>query len=391
MSPRCRHAWAALLIASVITTLAIYPSRAHATVTSPSPASNHIRSMQWHLNYLSVDKAHRLSQGKGIVVAVLDTGVYPHPDLRNNLLTGTDIIRGGSGDGRLDRDGHGTGMAGLIAAHGRSTNRGALGIAPQAKILPIRFKIHGHEGAAGGLSQAIEFAVSNEASVISISSAGAPDLELQQAIQKATHADVVVVAAAGNNPDDQNVRFPAAYSNVIAVGGIDQSGRHAKVSVTGHDVDVVAPAVEIYSTNFNGEYRSGTGTSGAAAIVAGAVALIRAKYPYLPADEVVHRLTATAIDKGPPGRDDQYGYGVIDLVAALTADVPLRGFESVPATAPESGGPSTAGADGPRADGERAATVRGLATLGVLLAAGGAWALFIRRRRSDDPPPRITR
>lgn len=120
--------------------------------------------------------------------------------------------------------------------------------------------------------------------------------------------------------------------------------------------------------------------------------MIRAKYPYLPADEVVHRLTATAIDKGPPGRDDQYGYGVIDLVAALTADVPLRGFESVPATAPGGGGPSTAGADGPRADGERAATVRGLVTLGVLLAAGGAWALFIRRRRrSDDPPPRITR
>ncbi|GIJ08801.1 hypothetical protein Van01_20150 [Micromonospora andamanensis] len=119
---------------------------------------------------------------------------------------------------------------------------------------------------------------------------------------------------------------------------------------------------------------------------------MRAKFPYLPADEVVHRLTATAIDKGPPGRDDQYGYGVIDLVAALTADVPPRGFGPGSTAGPDGTGPTTAAADGPRGGGERAATVRGLVTLGVLVAAGVTWVLFIRRRRrSDDPPPRITR
>lgn len=120
--------------------------------------------------------------------------------------------------------------------------------------------------------------------------------------------------------------------------------------------------------------------------------MVRAKYPYLPADEVVHRLTATAIDKGPPGRDDQYGYGVIDLVAALTADVPPRGFESVPTVGPDGAGPTTAAADRPRADGQRVATIRGLVTLGVLVAAGAGWALVVRRRRrSDDPPPPISR
>ncbi|GHJ17559.1 hypothetical protein TPA0908_55540 [Micromonospora sp. AKA38] len=149
-------------------------------------------------------------------------------------------------------------------------------------------------------------------------------------------------------------------------------------------MDVVAPAVDIYSTSFGGKYSKGTGTSSATAIVAGAAALIRSKYPHLPAEEVAHRLTATAVDKGPPGRDDQYGYGVIDLVAALTADVPPLGFESTGVTAPA---PTAAAPGAGHDDG----TFRGLATLGVLLAAGGGYLVWRRRRRADDPPPRESR
>ncbi|PZF92707.1 type VII secretion-associated serine protease mycosin [Micromonospora endophytica] len=376
-----------MLLAS-LTLSPAYPAEANRT--PPATEVEDIRGKQWHLNYLDVSGAHKISQGDGIRVAVIDTGVHPHPDLRNNLLPGANVAPEEIGDGRHDQDGHGTGMGGLIAAHGQSVNKGALGIAPRARILPVRFKLEGSLGSAGDLARAIEHATHNGADVISISSAGGPDVRVQQAIDAAAQADVVLVAAAGNQPHDQHVGFPAAYPNVVAVGGIDRDSEHADVSVSGDEIDVVAPAVEIYSTGIDGEYRVGTGTSGAAAIVAGAAALVRAKYPYLPADEVAHRLTATAIDKGPPGRDDQYGYGVIDLVAALTADVPPRGFESMPATAP--GGGSTTAADGPRADPERDASVRGLITLGVLLAAGGAWAWFVRRRRrSDDPPPRISR
>ncbi|MFV2101674.1 S8 family serine peptidase [Micromonospora sp. LOL_024] len=368
-------------------------SRPPAETEALSPRANiyDIRGRQWHLDYLSVRQVHKLSQGEGVMVAVVDTGVHPHPDLRGNLVAGTSVLHGDRSNGQQDRDGHGTGMAGLISSHGRPAGKGALGIAPKAKILPVRFKLDGPLGTATDLSQAIEYAISRKAQIISISSAGAANLALQRAIQSAARADVVVVAAAGNIPADRHVGFPAAYPNVIAIGGIDRGGKHTRISVSGPEVDLVAPAVEIYSTNFDGGYRAGTGTSGAAAIVAGAAALIRAKYPYLPADEVAHRLTATAIDKGPPGRDDQYGYGVIDLVAALTADVPPRGFGSVPAT-PGGGGPTTAEAGGPRTGENRAATVRGLVTLGVLLAAGGAWALVLRRRRrSADPPPRISR
>ncbi|TYB95380.1 S8 family serine peptidase, partial [Micromonospora sp. WP24] len=289
---------------------------------------------------------------------------------------------------------HGTGMAGLIAAHGQGAF-GAMGMAPKAKILPLTFTSEENEGEFGALANAISFAASSGADVICISSSGGPNATLAESINAALAAEVVVVAAAGNRPEDTSVEYPALYDGVISVGGVDRAGNHAEVSVTGPKIDVVAPAVDIYSTSIDGKYRKGTGTSDATAIVAGAVALIRSKYPYLPAREVVHRLTATAIDKGPPGRDDEYGYGVIDIVAALTADVPPLGFGSATASAPAGGGPSTTAAAEPPGDSlgsDSAATVRGLATLGVIVAAGVTWAVIVRRRRRGvDPPPRISR
>nr|WP_091292983.1 type VII secretion-associated serine protease mycosin [Micromonospora halophytica] len=346
------------------------------------------RDEQWHLRYLKAEDAHRTSQGEGVTVAVPDSGVDPHPDLLRNLLPGTDVIPGGAGDGRQDRDGHGTGMAGLIAAHGQEGDAGAMGIAPKAKILPIYESPPKADGTTDALAAGIEFATANHADVISVSAVAAASVRLQKAVKEALAANIVVVAAAGNGPPQIGVGYPAAEPGVIAVGGIDQTGTRAAISVTGPEIDVVAPAVDIFSTSNDGRYRRGTGTSGATAIVAGAAALIRAKYPHLPASEVAHRLTATAVDKGPPGRDDEYGYGVIDLVAALTADVPPLGFESSTVTPPPDGAPPTAVAD---SDGDDAATARGLVTLGVIVAAGGGYLIWRRRRRADDPPPRISR
>ncbi|MET7877893.1 type VII secretion-associated serine protease mycosin [Micromonospora profundi] len=347
-----------------------------------------IRGDQWHLGYLDAARAQKISEGNGVVVAVPDTGVDPHPDLAGNLLRGIDLLAADSGDGWQDPNSHGTSMAGLIAAHGRGGNSGALGIAPKAKILPIRAANPQNLGEADNLAKAIEYSTSNGADIISISSGGASTPRLIRAVTDALAANVIVVAAVGNSAQGSGVSYPATEEGVIAVGGVDRDGRHADVSVIGPEVDLVAPAVDIYSTSYNGKYSKGTGTSSATAIVAGAAALIRSKYPHLPAQEVAHRLTATAIDKGPPGRDDEYGYGVIDLVAALTADVPPLGFESV--SAPAGGGASTTAVAQPGDDGP--ATVRGLVTLGVIVAAGVGWALALRRRRrGDDPPPRISR
>ncbi|WP_433289118.1 S8 family serine peptidase [Micromonospora sp. CA-244673] len=358
------------------------------TITGTAAASGNdglekIRTDQWHLQYLKVDRAQRISQGEGIVVALPDTGVDVHPDLERNLLVGADIIPGGIGNGRLDRNSHGTGMAGLIAAHGRDAKKGALGIAPKAKVLPLYDTPESGLGNPDDLAKSIEYAITHHARIISISAASTPTIRLRAAVNAALDANIVIVAAAGNAPRETGVSYPASEPGVIAVGGVDRLGNHTALSVSGAELDVVAPAVDIYSTSTGGRYRKSSGTSDATAIVAGAAALIRSKYPNLPAQEVAHRLTATAIDKGPPGRDDEYGYGVIDLVAALTADVPPLGFETPSVTAP----PATAAGRG----NDDNSTARGLVTLGVLLAAGGGYLAWRRRRRGDDPPPRISR
>ncbi|MFG1743412.1 S8 family serine peptidase [Micromonospora chalcea] len=343
-----------------------------------------VRKDQWHLDFLRVNEAHKISRGAGVLVAVPDTGVDPHPDLSQNLLEGRNVLTG-SGDGLRDANSHGTAMAGLIAAHGSGREIGALGIAPEAKVLPIISSTSDNYGEADKLAEAIDYAVTQHAGVISISSAGVASERLIRSVKSALAADIVVIAGVGNLPEAATIGYPAAEEGVIAVGGTDQAGNHAQISVTGSKIEVAAPAVDIYSTSYGGKYSKGTGTSSATAIVAGAAALIRSKYPNLPAQEVAHRLTATAVDKGPPGRDDQYGYGVIDLVAALTADVPPLGFESSNVTPPASAEAA------PEKGDDSSATVRGLATLGVLVAAGGGYLFWRRRRRADDPPPRVSR
>ncbi|MEV0328477.1 S8 family serine peptidase [Micromonospora echinospora] len=367
----------ATLVAAVAVVLPAIPAQA-----------DPIRDDQWHLRFLKVTEAHRITQGEGVGVAVPDTGVDPHPDLRNNLLPGTNILAGGSSEGRQDPNSHGTGMAGLIAAHGRHGGNGALGIAPKAKLLPITSTSADNLSNPDDLAAGIEYAVRQGTQVISISTGGGSTSRLREAIDAALAADIVVVAAAGNHPQDFVVGYPARHPGVVAVGGVDRNGNHAAVSVTGREIDVVAPATDIYSTSMDGKYRKGTGTSNSAAIVAGAVALIRARYPELPATEVVHRLTATAIDKGPPGRDDQYGYGVIDLVAALTADVPPLAAQSPTASVSADITPTTTAA-GPGSGGD--GPVGWLLATGGLAALGGgaAWALAARRRRRSgaaSPP-----
>jgi type VII secretion-associated serine protease mycosin len=291
-------------------------------VLPAAPAhADRIRDDQWHLRYLKVADAHKLTQGEGVTVAVIDTGVDPHPDLRENLLPGIDTINAGSGDGRQDSDSHGTGMAGLVGAHGDSSN-GALGIAPKAKILPIRYATSPGDGDPDKFADGIDWAVTQNARVISASVGGSTSPRLTQAVKAAIDADIVIVAAAGNDPPDYGITFPAYLEGVVAVGASDRNGSRAAISVKGNKMGILAPGVDIYSTSTGGRYGRGTGTSPSTAIVAGAAALIRSRYPDLSAEEVVHRLTATAVDKGPPGHDDEYGDGVLDLMAALTADVP---------------------------------------------------------------------
>jgi type VII secretion-associated serine protease mycosin len=342
--------------------------------------TDYVRDAEWYLSYLHVQQAWQTSRGAGVVVAVIDTGVNAkQPEISGNVLRGTDAYRDFTGDGQQDIDGHGTGMAGLIAAHGKGGNSGALGIAPDAKILPVRAGV-GRNPSPESLRRSIEWAVDHGAKVLCIAIGGGPSDQWAPVLDEALKADVVIVAAVGNRTQGATqVAWPAAYPGVVAAAGIDRTGKHADLSVTGPEVALSAPAVNIVSPGRNGQYQNGSGTSAATAIIAGAAALIRAKYPTMPAAEVVHRLEATAIDAGPPGRDDEYGYGILNLVGALTAEVPpLKPSASPTAPAPASASPAAPAASAPQPD--RDNTVRLLVLLGVLLAAAVAGTTIALRR-----------
>jgi type VII secretion-associated serine protease mycosin len=302
---------------------------------------------------------------------VVDTGVQAdHPDLDGAVLSGFNAL--GSGDGREDAQGHGTAMAGIIAARGRSGDRGILGIAPAAKILPIT-------PAASPLvvTDGIRWAVDHGAKVINLSIGVIDDEGLAAAIKEAAAADVVLVAATGNDGEDGiKGDYPAAYPEVLAVGATDRDGKSAAFSHRGSQLDLVAPGVDMTVANgaADGDYSVVDGTSTSTAIVSGAAALIRAKYPELSAAQVVKALESAAVDKGPAGRDDAYGYGELDLVAALDVAASMT-----PGPAASSAAPAPA-FEPIREDSimpQISAVVWGiLVILGVIL------ALLSRRRRS---------
>jgi len=285
--------------------------------TATPARADRIRDQQWYWGPLKVAQAQKVSKGAGIIVGLLDTGADgTHQDLRGAVLPGRQVVE--NRPAGTDFEGHGTGMAGVIAGRGHGDGAGVLGIAPAAKIMPIQ-PINDTYFAAQG----IRWAVQHGAKVINLAFATHASESLQAAVREAVAADVVLVGSAGNDGDtDNELEYPGAYPEVLTVGAVDRKNKIAKISNHGKQVDIVAPGVDIPGPAPDDKYVLGTGTSGATAIVSGAAALIRAKYPDLSAAEVVERLTSTAIDRGAKGRDDYYGIGQLDLLAALTVAQP---------------------------------------------------------------------
>lgn len=310
---------------------------ASALVGTPACARDPVTDGQWYVKALDLASAHRISTGDGVKVGVIDTGVDPsHPDLKGSVISGADFTGLGNGNGLTDVDGHGTAIASLIAGHGR-----ILGVAPRASVVSLRVS-DGFTDSANRVGQAIRWAISHDVKIVVIASVyREDDLYLRQAIEAALVKDVVIVTGAGNKPRDTHVQYPALYPGVLAVGGTNTTGGLSPVSVTGAQVMLAAPSDGISVAHRNKQWFIATGTSNSAAIVAGAAALIRAKYPNMPAAEVIRRLTVTAIDKGPTGHDDQYGYGIVNITAALLAPVaPVTsgGTASTKASVPASTG-----------------------------------------------------
>jgi type VII secretion-associated serine protease mycosin len=293
--------------------------------------ADQVRDAQWHVDYLDLATAHQLSRGEGVTVAIIDSGVdASHPDLGDNLLPGVDLVDPDNRNAWTPED-HGTLVAGVLGGQGHGTGGGdgVLGVAPAATVLPIRAtddrEDDRQQPSSRLVADGIRQAVASGAGVISVSLSSEYSEVDERAVAAARRADVVVVAAAGNRSDGEEpggVTFPAALPTVLAVGGVDQDGGLAEFSVTGPELALTAPGKEIVTTRPGGEYAIASGTSFAAPIVAGAAALVRSRFPELTADEVIHRLVTTADDAGPLGVDEQYGHGVVDVVAALTAELP---------------------------------------------------------------------
>ncbi|MGW7418424.1 type VII secretion-associated serine protease mycosin, partial [Streptomyces sp. NPDC054863] len=317
--PRRRTATAATTATASALTVA-------ALVVLPVPAAHAdtIRDKQWGLAALHTQEAWRTTKGAGMTVAVLDTGVDDrHPDLRGNVLKGNDLVGFGARSGDRSWARHGTAMASIIAGHGHGPGRGdgVLGIAPEAKILPVRVILEGgdpardkaRESRGNALAKGIRWAVDQGADVINLSlgddsESAHPEAEEDAAVQYALGKGVVVVASAGNGGEKgDHISYPAAYPGVIAVTAVDEAGTHASFSTRRWYATVAAPGDDIVIADPDRSYYEGWGTSAAAAFASGAVALVRAAHPDLPPAEIKRLLAKTARDAPQGGRDDSRG------------------------------------------------------------------------------------
>jgi len=337
-----------------------------------------------------------MGDGAKIVVAVVDSGVDDdHPQLKGAVDAGLDLLGPATAnqgtanqgtDGRRDCVGHGTAVASIIAAR-TVAGSGPRGVAPAARILPIRVTEQrggdpagGREVDAGTIAKAIRRAVHDRAKVINLSLAVYRDRpELREAVSEALAADVVVVAAVGNQfPDGNPTPYPAAYPGVLGVGAIDADGHRHPESQVGTFVDIVAAGVGVVGAAPGGGHQADlAGTSFAAPFVAGTAALIRAADPGLSQAQVVQRILATADPL--PGPPSEYGAGALNPVRAVTEFVPAvrpSASKRAPVAGPPAARPAEAGSPGP-------ALAWGL---GLLAAAGTVTAVAIsvpsaRRRR----------
>lgn len=313
---------------------------AAAVCSPPLAAGRPEPDTPWPQTRYDLAALHRISQGGGVTVAVLDSGVdATHPQLAGAVQGGGDRLD--SGDGREDCAGHGTAVASIIAA--RPVDGIAFrGVAPRATILSIRVGDRrvtedGYTGTGdiAALVSGIQAAVAARPrpAVLNLSISTTTDSPaLRTAVQAALDADIVVVAAVGNLYDRGNpTPYPAAYDGVVGVGAIGSTGMRYGPSQAGEYVDLVAPGENVLTATPIGGHVAQSGTSFAVPFVAGTVALIRARWPELDGTEVVRRLLATADPPSGGQPSPEYGYGVVNPLRAVTEVVPpAAGDEPAP-------------------------------------------------------------
>ncbi|MFD7663426.1 S8 family serine peptidase [Streptomyces sp. NPDC059788] len=369
--------------------------------TAPAASADQIRNDQWALRSLDAEKAWKQSTGKGVTVAVIDSGVNgDHPDLKGNVLPGKNFSTGDPAD-RETKNNHGTSMASVIAGHGHGPGnaQGVMGLAPGAKILPVKHSDSEGDTYDSTFAEPLRYAVDQGAKVVNMSIGGVGDVTDadKSAIAYAVQHDVLLVASSGNS-GSANPNYPAASPGVLAVGAVGEGQKIWKDSNYGPHLLLTAPGEVIRSAAATKPYRLASGTSDAAAYVSGAAALVRAKFPDLTAGQVANRLVKTAqmpsgVSAGE-GPDAHYGYGVVRPYEALTENIPA-GSKNGPLKAAEAQGQEQPPAGNANGDGwqeddnsnTKAAIGIAAFSLIVLVIIGIIVAVVVRKKKKRNGPP----
>ena len=304
------------------------------SVAVPASADT-IRDREYWLSQYGFVDVWNSTQGAGVKVAVIDTGIDGSvADLRGAVVGGADMSGLGSPDGQTPvgpEPEHGTMVASVLAGRGTGGNTGVIGVAPAAELLSVSVAFGDDSATLSSddqIAQGVRWAVDNGAQVINMSltrnTRDWPE-SWDSAFQYAFDHDVVVVAAAGNRGSGtEEVGAPATIPGVLTVAGVDRyQDASSDASSQGITISVAAPSEQIVGVVPSGGYVQWSGTSAAAPIVSGMVALVRAQHPELDANNVIQRVIATATPKTAEVPSPIYGYGLINPVGAVFDDVAL--------------------------------------------------------------------
>jgi hypothetical protein len=247
--------------------------------------------------------------GNGVKVGIIDTGVtMDHPDLR--IAGGVSFVS----ESYEDDEGHGTHVAGIIGA--MDNEIGVVGIAPEAELYAIKSLNSAGIGILSDVIAGINWAVENDMDIVNLSLTTVEDhILLKKAIDDAYRKGLLIIAASGNTNTTmfpvKDILYPARYDSVIAVGSINDGNQKSSFSVSGQSLEFVAPGEKIYSTFKDKGYTYLDGTSMAAPYLSGIAALYKQAYPEYNEREIRHLMQVNAIDLGTVGKDEIYGYGLI--------------------------------------------------------------------------------
>lgn len=259
--------------------------------------------------------------GKGIEIAILDTGIFPHSDL--NLAGGVSTVN--YTNGYYDDNGHGTHVAGIIASLNNGV--GTTGVASDATIYSVKVLNHAGKGDLMDIVEGMDWAIQKGVDIINVSLGTYSDsASLKAKVDEAVSKGIIVVAATGNS-GNSSVMYPAKYDNVVAVGATDKNNNLASFSTYGPEVDVVAPGVGIASTYLGDIFAQGNGTSQAAPYVAGMLALFKEQHPDKSANEITQMLYSNTLDLGAVGKDTKFGHGLVQFPALEVEEEPKEDVE----------------------------------------------------------------